>query len=58
MEEQSVSIRISLGAYQELVLRKISSGVPITEQINRLLKVKNANPTGKRSLGKRNKAHA
>jgi hypothetical protein len=37
MEEQSVSIRISLEAYQELVLRKISTGVPITTQIDRLL---------------------
>lgn len=41
MEEQSVSIRISLKSYQELSLRKISTGVPITIQVDKLLKVKN-----------------
>ena len=35
------SIKISLQAYQELVLRKISTGVPIRTQIDRILKVKN-----------------
>lgn len=34
------SIRISLEAYQELVLRKISTGVPIGRQIEDLLKIK------------------
>jgi hypothetical protein len=39
MEEQSVSIRISLEAYQELVLRKITTRVPITQQIDAWLKI-------------------
>ncbi len=34
------TIKISLEAYQELVLRKISTGVPIKVQIDRILKVK------------------
>lgn len=37
---QEQTIKISLEAYQELVLRKISTDVPITKQIDRLLKVK------------------
>ena len=58
MEEQSVSIRISLESYQELVLRKIDSGVPITTQIDHLLRDKNVNPSGKKSSGKGHKIHA
>lgn len=34
---QEQSIKISLDAYQELILRKISTGVPITKQIDKLL---------------------
>lgn len=33
------SIKISLEAYQELVLRKISTGVPIKVQIEKWLKI-------------------
>jgi hypothetical protein len=39
------SIKISLKAYQELVLRKISTGVPIKVQVDRLVKVKNDTTT-------------
>ena len=45
MENKSVSIRISLEAYQELVLRKISSGVPIIVQIDKLIGGKNVTTT-------------
>ncbi len=36
MQEHTVNIRISLKAYQELILRKIKTGVPITTQIDKI----------------------
>lgn len=39
------SIKISLESYQELVFRKLDTGVPIKVQIERLLKVKNVTTT-------------
>lgn len=53
MEEQSVSIRISLKAYQELVLKKITVGLPITVQIDKLLKVKHAKKPSKTNINSR-----
>ena len=55
---QEQSIKISLEAYQELVLRKIDSDVPITKQIDKLLGIKNGKLIGKKSNGKGNKVHA
>jgi len=44
MSDNGVSIKVSLEAHQELCLRKISTGVPISRQIEIWLKigVKNA----------------
>ena len=39
-----ITIKIPLEVYQELVLRKVDTGVPISEQIRRLLKVKKCKP--------------
>lgn len=44
---QDTSIKVSLEAYQELVLRKISTGVPIKTQIDRILEI--SHDTAKKS---------
>lgn len=40
MSDNGVSIKITLKTYQELILRKIDSGVPITKQIDKLVFIK------------------